>query len=100
MLKMPTFIILGNWTQEGLAKVKETGNRIEQAKKVMGSFGGSLKEIYYTFGRYDFIAITEGPNNDSALKSLLSIAGGGAIRTETLVAYPSSEFLSIIKELP
>lgn len=99
-INMPTYIVLGKWTQEGLAKVKETGNRIEGAKKVMESHGGSLKEIYYTFGRYDFVAISEGPNNDSALKSILVIAGSGAIQTETLVAYPSSEFLDIIKELP
>lgn len=97
---MSTYIILGQWTAEGIKNIKRVKERIEAAKKVTESFGGVFKEIYYTFGRYDFIAITEGLNNESSLKTLLTFAGAGAIRTETLVAFPSDQFFGLVDELP
>ncbi|MHA2105835.1 MAG: GYD domain-containing protein [Candidatus Hodarchaeales archaeon] len=97
---MPTYVILGNWTQEGLKNIKETGKRIENAKKISESLGGTIKEVYYTFGRYDFVSIAEGVNNESVTKALLTIAGAGTVRTETLIAHPSEEFLKIVAELP
>jgi uncharacterized protein with GYD domain len=36
---MPTYVALLSWTQEGLAKFKETVDRYEQAKEAMGQLG-------------------------------------------------------------
>lgn len=59
-----------------------------------------MKAFYYTMGQYDFIAITEAPSNEVAMKSLFIIGSGGAVRTETLVAIPAEKAAEIIKELP
>ncbi|MFW9946140.1 MAG: GYD domain-containing protein [Promethearchaeota archaeon] len=97
---MALFIILGRYTQEGIKNMKESPQRLEAAKKVAESVGGSIKEFYYTLGRYDFIAITEAPNYEAVLKALMTIGSTGAIRTETLQAIPFEKSLDILKDLP
>ncbi|MFX1589320.1 MAG: GYD domain-containing protein [Promethearchaeota archaeon] len=97
---MALFIILGRYTQEGIKNMKESPQRLEAAKKVAESVGGSIKEFYYTLGRYDFIAITEAPNYEAVLKALMTIGSTGAIRTETLQAIPFEKAINILKDLP
>ena len=62
--------------------------------------GGTIKAIYYTFGRYDLVAIVEGPSIESTMKALMITAGVGAIRTETLVAISTEDFIKIVNDLP
>ena len=97
---MPISIILGKFTQEGISKIKESSQRLEAARKVVKSLGGEIKEFYYTLGQYDFVAISEGPSNEALLKGLLMIGSAGAVRTETLVAFPAEKVAEIIKGLP
>jgi len=63
---MPTYISLINWTEKGAASFKETVDRAEAANALAASFGGSLKEIYWTVGPYDIVAVTEAPDDESA----------------------------------
>lgn len=51
-------------------------------------------------GQYDFVAISEFPSNEALLKSLLMIGSTGAVRTETLVAFPAEKAAEIIESLP
>jgi uncharacterized protein with GYD domain len=98
---MLTFVVLGKFTQEGITKIKESPQRLGAARKVVKSTGGELKEFYYTMGRYDFVAIVEGPSNEAAMQSLFAICSVGAVRTETLVAVPAEKAAAeIIKKLP
>ena len=97
---MAVFIVLGSFTQDGITNIKDSPQRLEAAKKIADSVGGTIKEFYYTMGRYDFVAITEAPNFEAMMKSLLTIGTTGAVRTETLQAIPIEKAVGIIKELP
>ena len=99
MILLPTFIILGKFTQEGITKIKDSPNRLEGAKALAKSLGGEIKEFYYTMGAYDFVSIVEGPSLENQFKGLLIQGGTGMIRTETLVAFPSEKAAEIIKSL-
>jgi len=97
---MPTFIVLGQFTQKGVENIKDSPKRLEDAKKLTESLGGKMKAFYYTLGQYDFVSITEGKDLDSMLKGLLILGSKGSIRTETLVAFPAEKGVEIIKGLP
>jgi len=97
---MPTYIILGKFTHEGITKIKESPQRLEASKKMSQSFGGEIKAFYYTMGQYDFVAISEYPNNEAMMKGLFSVGSRGSVRTETLVAIQAEKGVEIIKELP
>ena len=97
---MPTYIILGNFTQKGIEEIKGTKERIENSKKLAESLGGKMTAFYYTMGRYDFVSVVEGVDLDNALKGLLMTGMGGYVRTETLVAYPAKKAAKIIEGIP
>ena len=97
---MPVYIILGKFTEEGIAKIKDSPKRLEAARKVARSVGGEIKDFYYTMGQYDFVAVCEAPDDEAMTKALLIIGGAGAVRTETLPAIPAAKGAEIFKELP
>jgi uncharacterized protein with GYD domain len=51
-------------------------------------------------GRYDTIVVVEAPDDETMTKLVLDTASKGAVRTETLRAYPEAEFRKIVSALP
>jgi uncharacterized protein with GYD domain len=97
---METYIILGSFTQQGMAKIKESPARIEAARKAIQAAGGKMLGWYLTIGHYDFVVITEAPSAKAAVSVLLAIGGQGSIRTETLCAFTEAEFKDVVSALP
>jgi uncharacterized protein with GYD domain len=96
---MPTFISLVNFTQQGLAKIKQSPARLEITRQMFASMGAELKAFYLVMGRYDAIIVSEAPDEETVLKLLLTVGSAGAIRTETLRAWPEDEYQDIIASL-
>ena len=97
---MPTYIILGRWTQQGIEKIKEAPARLDAFKQLIKSAGGEVKAFYMVAGQYDFLTVTEAPSDDVVAKAVLARASKGAIRTETLRAFTEDEYRKIIASLP
>ena len=97
---MPTYVSLINWTEKGAATFKDTVDRAEAGKQLAGTFGGSLKEIYWTLGPYDIVAISEAPDDETATAFALSLASQGNVRTTTMRAFDSGEMQAIIAKTP
>ena len=97
---MPTFIILANWTEDGIKNVKASPDRLEAAKNVFKDAGGELKEFYLVMGQYDMVVVGEAPNAEAISKIVLRIGRSGAVRTETLRAFTEDEYRKVIAELP
>jgi uncharacterized protein with GYD domain len=97
---MPIFVIMGNLTEKGIKGIKDAGKRQKQAEEIIKSVGGKLLGLYYTFGKYDWISIVEGPTIEAAMKALFIFGQGGTNRTRTLVAVTAEEANKIIGELP
>ncbi|MFQ5981304.1 MAG: GYD domain-containing protein [Candidatus Heimdallarchaeota archaeon] len=97
---MPVFIILGQYTHEGVTKIKDSPQRLEAARKVAETIGGEIKQFFYTMGQYDFVAVCEAPSAEAMMKALMIIGSAGAIKTESLIAIPESDAVGFIRELP
>jgi uncharacterized protein with GYD domain len=95
---MPIYVTLFRSTAEGTKGLKESQRYIEEAKKEIKEAGGKIINAYALLGRYDFIYITEFPDQKSALKVLLKTAIKGRVAPENLVAIPLEEFLQAVKE--
>ena len=93
---MPTYVSLINWTEKGVAGFKDTVDRAEAGKALATKFGGALKEIYWTIGPYDMVAISEAPDDESATAFALKLASLGNVRTTTLRAFSGDEMRGII----
>jgi len=97
---METFIILGSYTQQGIAKIKEGPARIDAARKAMEAAGGKMVAWYLTMGRYDFVLVAEAPDVKAAAAVLLATGAQGNVSTETLHALTEAEFKGIVSSLP
>lgn len=97
---MPAYITLWKFTQQGLAKVKESPNRVKAAKATLEKMGGRMIGAWYTLGEYDLVTISEGPDDQTATLVTLGIAGQGNVTSMTLRAFSEEEFAAIVSKLP
>jgi uncharacterized protein with GYD domain len=97
---MATYIILINYTDQGIRNVKDSPKRLDAAKKLLKSMGGEIKEFFLTMGSYDIAIVAEAPGDDVIAKFTLASGSLGNIRTTTLKAFPEVEYRKIIGALP
>jgi uncharacterized protein with GYD domain len=97
---MPTYITLINYTQQGIANMKESPSRLAAAREAMAAAGGELKAFYLTLGRFDAVVVSEAPDSATAAKILIAQGMQGSISTETLQAFTEDEYREIITALP
>jgi uncharacterized protein with GYD domain len=98
--QMPTVILSLNWTDQGIRKVKDAPKRNKAAKDLAKKIGIEIKHVYLTSGDDDLLLIVDTPNGDNVAKFALAIGSQGNVRTRTARAWPESEFLKMISELP
>jgi uncharacterized protein with GYD domain len=95
---MPTYVVLINFTDEGIRTVKETIQRADGAAERAQQHGGSL-QVYWTVGPYDIVGILEAPDDETATAFALDASTRGAVRTTTLRAYDREEMSGILQRL-
>src|SRR5215468_8261175 len=93
---MPHFVSLVRYTQQGIARIKETPARLDAAKKAAESVGGKLHSWYLTMGQYDAVMISEFPNDEAAAEFSLYVGALGNVTTQTLRAFTEGEFRNIV----
>ena len=96
---MPTYVVLNNWTDQGIRTIKESPRRLAATKKAIEAAGGKMLGFYLTMGKYDSVLIVEAPSDEVAATLALSAGSQGNIRTETLKAFPEAEYRSIIAKI-
>jgi uncharacterized protein with GYD domain len=97
---MPHFVTLVHYTQQGIAKIKDSPARLDAAKKAAESVGGKIHGWYLTMGQYDAVLISEFPSDEAAAKFTLASGALGNISTETLKAFTEAEYRKILGSLP
>lgn len=93
---MGTYISLIDWTDQGIKGFRDTLERAEMAGKVAEQLGGKLKDVYWTVGEHDIVAIAEFPDDEAATAYLLSLGSLGNVRTKSLKAFDKEEMRRII----
>ena len=94
---MMNFIIFGHFTQTGVEKVMNVKECSLHLDTLVRSVGGTVRDLYYTLGTYDFVAFVDAPDEKGMLKAMMELAKFGMMRTETLIAVPAKETAMMIK---
>lgn len=95
---MAAYVSLINWTDEGAKAASNTVDRAEAAQKVVADMGGSL-QIYWTMGQYDMVAISEFPDDETAVAFLAKLSSLGNVRTQTMRAFNGDETRGILTKM-
>jgi uncharacterized protein with GYD domain len=94
---VPKYVILWNWTEDGIKAVHETTARVERVKSEFEKRGATL-EVHWTVGQYDGIGIFEAQDEESAAAALLWLGSTGNVRTTTLRAFDAAEMARILEK--
>jgi uncharacterized protein with GYD domain len=97
---MPMFICSLNWTDQGIRTVKDAPKRVAASRELAKKMGVEVKQVYLTSGSDDLVVIVDTPNGDNVAKWALALGSQGNVRTRTARAWPESEYLKMISELP
>ncbi len=96
---MPTYVVLMNWTDQGVRTANETVQRRDQADALAEKHGARIEQVYWTVGPYDLVCVIEASDDESATAMLLELGAQGNLRTTTLRAYDREEMSGIIDRL-
>ena len=92
---LSSFIVFGNWTEQGIKKVAEAPKRIKDTRSMIEKAGGKM-QLFYTAGKYDFVMLVEIPKDEDLMAILLCIGSMGNIRTTTMKAWTEVEGAKIL----
>jgi uncharacterized protein with GYD domain len=88
---MPTYLVLGNFTDQGIRSVRDSLKREDAFRKQCEKAGAQVRDVYRTMGRYDMAAVVEAPDDIVVSALIYSIGALGNVRTETLRAFTRQE---------
>ena len=89
---MATYIGLFHWTEKGISSFKDSPSRADAAAQELATIGVTLKEIYWTLGPYDLVAVLEAPDDETVTAAMLKLGAAGNVRSTTLRAFSRQEF--------
>lgn len=94
--KVATFIVLSDWTQQGVTNFEDTVDRYEAGLSQLEGMGVSIREIYWTLGNHDMVSVIDAPDDETVAAALLKLASLGNFRTTTLRALSPDEMRAVI----
>ncbi|MEM5403660.1 GYD domain-containing protein [Paraburkholderia sp. EG287A] len=96
---MATYVVLSQFTDQGIRAVKNSAQRASQAAELAKTFGCEMKQIYWTLGKYDVVTVIDAPDEQSFMAFGLALGSLGNIRTQTLRALSKDEFTAVLGKL-
>ena len=96
---MASYILLGTYTDQGVRTVKDSTKRAEAFRELARAKGATVKEIFWTLGPYDIVAIVDAPD-DTVITALgLRLANTGNVRMQTMRAFSQAEMSAILSTI-
>jgi uncharacterized protein with GYD domain len=93
---MGKYVMLINWTDQGVRGYKDSVERARKAKEMMRGKGATLSTVYWTLGAYDIVALAEAPDDETITAANLALGALGNVRTTTLRAFDETEMKAIV----
>jgi uncharacterized protein with GYD domain len=93
---MPTYVSLLHWTDQGIKNYKISPSRAAEVTKQVESSGGRVRELLWTVGEYDLVAVMEFPDDETATAVFLQVGSVGNVRSNTMRAFNADEMTAII----
>ena len=96
---MVTYVVLANFTDQGVRSAKDSPKRADAFRKMAETFGVTVKELFWTQGRYDIVTIVDAPDEYSAMALNLNLGALGNVRTESLRAFSAADMTTIVGKM-
>src|SRR5258708_36186482 len=98
-MTMVTYVVLTKFTDQGIRNAKDSPKRADAFKQMAKTFGVTVKDIFWTQGRYDIVTIVEAPDESAAMSLNLSLGALGNVRTESLRAFSAADMATVVGKM-
>ena len=96
---MAKYVLLVNWTEQGVRNIKESAKRLDAGKALAKEHGCVMDSFFLTMGTFDMVSVIEAPDDESYARYVLTLCSEGNLRTITLKAFPEETYRTIIAAL-
>ena len=96
---MARYVVLGNFTDQGMRTVKETTKRARSFRELATRMGVTIKDIYWTLGEYDVVLTIEAPKDEALAALMMKVGSLGNLRSQTLRAFNESEVEALVSKI-
>ena len=97
---MPTYVALFNWTEQGVRSARDTVDRFESGRQTFEQMGLTIRDVHWTVGPYDLVAVADAPDDETVSAAMLALAAQGNVRTTTMRAFGPDEMRGVIGRMP
>jgi uncharacterized protein with GYD domain len=95
----PTYVMLLNFTDQGIRNVKDSPKRADAFKNTAKKAGATVKEVFGMLGQYDVVTIVEAPDDVTMTALGLATSKLGNVRTQTLRAFSAADMKNILRKM-
>jgi uncharacterized protein with GYD domain len=96
---MATYVILIQFTDQGIRNIKDTVKRGDAAVAEAEKMGMKIVEEYWTMGAYDAVVVVDAPNDETISAFMLQIGSLGNVKSHTLRAFRREEMEGILAKI-
>ena len=96
---MPTYIVLVDFTEQGVEHVKDTVHRVDSLREQLRSLGVDFKDAWWTLGEHDVVNFFDAPDDETMTAASLTIAEQGNVRLTTMRAFSEEEMKSVLDKV-
>jgi uncharacterized protein with GYD domain len=85
-------------TAEGNKEIKKSRQRFEHGKEGVEKLGGKILDAFYIVSKGEYIIISEFPDHDARVKSMVHTLQEGNVNYEAFRVIPIEEYFKLAEE--
>jgi uncharacterized protein with GYD domain len=96
---MPTYLILGKYTAQGLQHIKDAPKRAQAFKDAAEKAGVKVKELAWLAGEYDIMTIVDAPDEETVVALNLNVSKQGNLNGTRMRLITSADLDKILDKV-
>jgi len=96
---MATYVILIQFTDQGIRNIKDTLKRGDAAAAEAEKMGMKIVEEFWTMGAYDAVVVVDAPNDETMSAFMVKVGSLGNVKSHTLRAFRREEMEGILAKI-
>jgi len=96
---MAGYIVLFKYTQQGIATIKDSPQRMKNARAAAETMGIKTIGLWVTMGKQDVVGVFDAPDDQTMAAFVLGLAKLGNVTAQTMRALSEDEFAQVASKL-
>ena len=93
---MPTYAVLYKYTADGAKTIRASVKRAGRIRQANARAGFTVRDVFWTQGPYDMLAIVDAPSEEAMMGAMLNVAAAGNVTSTIMRAFDAIEMGRIL----